>query len=77
MIRSITFKLLLLTCISTLLFLLLACSGGMAQKAKKKLKEQDIIQRVLKDYDWRVRPRGYNDSWPGTSFHVVPRFPDT
>jgi hypothetical protein len=33
--------------------------------AKKKLKEQDIIQRVLKDYDWRVRPRGNNDTWPG------------
>jgi hypothetical protein len=41
---------------------LLSCDG---QKAKKKLKEQDIIQRVLKDYDWRVRPRGYNESWPG------------
>lgn len=36
-----------------------------AVSAKKKLKEQDIIQRVLKDYDWRVRPRGNNDSWPG------------
>lgn len=23
-------------------------------ECKKKLKEQDIIQRVLKDYDWRV-----------------------
>ena len=34
-------------------------------ECKKKLKEQDIIQRVLKDYDWRVRPRGSNDSWPG------------
>jgi hypothetical protein len=48
----------------TLLFFITACSG---QKAKKKLKEQDIIQRVLKDYDWRVRPRGFNDSWPGQS----------
>ncbi len=33
--------------------------------ALKKLKEQDIIQRMLKDYDWRVRPRGLNASWPG------------
>ncbi|VBB34728.1 unnamed protein product, partial [Acanthocheilonema viteae] len=32
--------------------------------AKKKLKEQEIIQRTLKDYDWRVRPRGSNLSWP-------------
>lgn len=36
-----------------------------AINAKKKLKEQDIIQRALKDYDWRVRPRGNNQSWPG------------
>uniref|UniRef100_A0A1I7RLY8 Neur_chan_LBD domain-containing protein n=2 Tax=Bursaphelenchus xylophilus TaxID=6326 RepID=A0A1I7RLY8_BURXY len=41
------------------------------QKAKKKLKEQDIIQRVLRDYDWRVRPRGANDSWPDTGGPVV------
>lgn len=33
--------------------------------SKKKLKEQEIIQRILKDYDWRVRPLGNNDSWPG------------
>ncbi|KAK0403400.1 hypothetical protein QR680_016895 [Steinernema hermaphroditum] len=44
------------------LLMLLAAGVG----AKKKLKEQDIIQRVLKDYDWRVRPRGTNDSWPDT-----------
>lgn len=37
--------------------------------AKKKLKEQDIIQRTLKDYDWRVRPRGSNLSWPGVHFY--------
>lgn len=49
--------------ILVLLSLLIAIGEG--QKSKKKLKEQDIIQRVLKDYDWRVRPRGYNDSWPG------------
>ncbi|KAI6229234.1 BMA-AVR-14, isoform d [Aphelenchoides besseyi] len=42
-----------------------------AQKAKQKLKEQDIIQRILKDYDWRVRPRGHNDSWPDTGGPVV------
>jgi hypothetical protein len=32
-----------------------------------RLTEQDIIEKILKDgkYDWRVRPRGYNDSWPG------------
>ncbi|KAI6226375.1 BMA-AVR-14, isoform b [Aphelenchoides fujianensis] len=47
------------------------CAPTAAQKAKKKLKEQDIIQRVLKDYDWRVRPRGYNDSWPDTGGPVV------
>uniref|UniRef100_A0A914C3C8 Ig-like domain-containing protein n=1 Tax=Acrobeloides nanus TaxID=290746 RepID=A0A914C3C8_9BILA len=39
--------------------------------AKKKLKEQDIIQRVLKDYDWRVRPRGNNDTWPDTGGPVI------
>ncbi|KAI1711016.1 neurotransmitter-gated ion-channel ligand binding domain-containing protein [Ditylenchus destructor] len=37
----------------------------------KKLKEQDIIQRILKDYDWRVRPRGLNDSWPDTGGPVL------
>lgn len=39
--------------------------------AKKKLKEQDIIQRTLKDYDWRVRPRGSNLSWPDTGGPVL------
>uniref|UniRef100_A0A915CX95 Uncharacterized protein n=1 Tax=Ditylenchus dipsaci TaxID=166011 RepID=A0A915CX95_9BILA len=39
--------------------------------ALKKLKEQDIIQRILKDYDWRVRPRGANDSWPDTGGPVL------
>ncbi|KAI6171461.1 BMA-AVR-14, isoform d [Aphelenchoides bicaudatus] len=43
----------------------------MHKRPKKKLKEQDIIQRVLKDYDWRVRPRGFNDSWPDTGGPVV------
>lgn len=38
--------------------------------AKKKLKEQEIIQRTLKDYDWRVRPRGSNLSWPGKKFFI-------
>lgn len=38
--------------------------------AKKKLKEQEIIQRTLKDYDWRVRPRGNNMSWPGEQFNL-------
>lgn len=33
--------------------------------SKKKLKEQEIIQRILKDYDWRVRPLGNNNTWPG------------
>uniref|UniRef100_A0A914NB31 Ig-like domain-containing protein n=1 Tax=Meloidogyne incognita TaxID=6306 RepID=A0A914NB31_MELIC len=33
---------------------------------KKKLKEQEIIQKVLRDYDWRVRPRGKNESWTDT-----------
>ncbi|CAJ0960595.1 unnamed protein product, partial [Mesorhabditis belari] len=37
----------------------------------KKLKEQEIIQRVLKDYDWRVRPRGTNESWPDTGGPVI------
>nr|ABK20343.1 glutamate-gated chloride channel [Parascaris equorum] len=39
--------------------------------AKKKLKEQEIIQRTLKDYDWRVRPRGNNMSWPDTGGPVL------
>ncbi|CAD6184816.1 unnamed protein product [Caenorhabditis auriculariae] len=39
--------------------------------AKRKLKEQEIIQRVLKDYDWRVRPRGLNTSWPDTGGPVL------
>ncbi len=39
--------------------------AGSIDGLKKKLKEQEIIQRVLKDYDWRVRPRGKNDTWPG------------
>lgn len=39
--------------------------------AKKKLKEQEIIQRTLKDYDWHVRPRGSNLSWPGKCIMLV------
>ncbi|KJH52988.1 Cation transporter family protein [Dictyocaulus viviparus] len=35
---------------------------------KRKLKEQEIIQRILNNYDWRVRPRGLNASWPGGNF---------
>lgn len=54
----------LLFYLSTAISLLLATT-----QAKKKLKEQDIIQRVLKDYDWRVRPRGGNDSIPGIVFY--------
>uniref|UniRef100_A0A914VPM3 Ig-like domain-containing protein n=1 Tax=Plectus sambesii TaxID=2011161 RepID=A0A914VPM3_9BILA len=38
---------------------------------KKKLKEQEIIQRILKDYDWRVRPLGSNTSWPDTGGPVM------
>lgn len=38
---------------------------------RKKLKEQDIIQRSLKDYDWRVRPRGLNTSWADTGGPVI------
>ncbi|GMT35583.1 hypothetical protein PFISCL1PPCAC_26880, partial [Pristionchus fissidentatus] len=42
------------------------------QPAKKnKLKEQEIIQKVLTNYDWRVRPRGENSSWPDTGGPVV------
>ncbi|CAJ0577752.1 unnamed protein product, partial [Mesorhabditis spiculigera] len=37
----------------------------------KKLREQEIIQRALKDYDWRVRPRGTNESWPDTGGPVI------
>ncbi|CAI5437722.1 unnamed protein product [Caenorhabditis angaria] len=37
----------------------------------KKMKEQEVIQRVLKDYDWRVRPRGLNSSWPDTGGPVL------
>lgn len=32
---------------------------------KKKMTEQEVIQRVLKNYDWRVRPYGQNDSAGG------------
>ncbi|CEF67648.1 GluClalpha [Strongyloides ratti] len=32
----------------------------------KRMKEQTVIQRILQDYDWRVRPRGNNESWPDT-----------
>ncbi|VDL65487.1 unnamed protein product [Nippostrongylus brasiliensis] len=39
--------------------------------AKRKLKEQEIIQRILNNYDWRVRPRGLNASWPGERRHFV------
>ncbi|CCD61324.1 Ig-like domain-containing protein [Caenorhabditis elegans] len=40
-------------------------------RAKRKLKEQEIIQRILKDYDWRVRPRGMNATWPDTGGPVL------
>ncbi|KAK5969554.1 hypothetical protein GCK32_009128 [Trichostrongylus colubriformis] len=39
--------------------------------AKRKLKEQEIIQRILNNYDWRVRPRGLNASWPDTGGPVL------
>lgn len=32
---------------------------------KTKMSEQDIIQKVLKSYDWRVRPYGMNESAGG------------
>ncbi|VDM55418.1 unnamed protein product [Angiostrongylus costaricensis] len=38
---------------------------------KRKLKEQEIIQRILHNYDWRVRPRGLNVSWPDTGGPVL------
>ncbi|GMT06750.1 hypothetical protein PENTCL1PPCAC_28924, partial [Pristionchus entomophagus] len=41
------------------------------QTKKNKLKEQEIIQKVLTNYDWRVRPRGQNSSWPDTGGPVV------
>lgn len=41
------------------------CSMITPSEAKRKLKEQEIIQRILNNYDWRVRPRGLNASWPG------------
>ncbi|KAE9555319.1 hypothetical protein FO519_001478 [Halicephalobus sp. NKZ332] len=53
------------------LFLFVLLEFTATSEGKKKLKEQDIIQRVLKDYDWRVRPRGSNDSWPDTGGPVV------
>jgi hypothetical protein len=34
-------------------------------QGRRKLKEQDIIQKVLRGYDWRVRPRGRNESHGG------------
>uniref|UniRef100_A0A1I7TEE9 Neur_chan_LBD domain-containing protein n=1 Tax=Caenorhabditis tropicalis TaxID=1561998 RepID=A0A1I7TEE9_9PELO len=40
-------------------------------RSKRKLKEQEIIQRILKDYDWRVRPRGMNATWPDTGGPVL------
>nr|ADZ96468.1 avr-14 splice variant c [Haemonchus contortus] len=42
-----------------------------AVEAKRKLKEQEIIQRILNNYDWRVRPRGLNASWPDTGGPVL------
>uniref|UniRef100_A0A8R1DPK4 Uncharacterized protein n=1 Tax=Caenorhabditis japonica TaxID=281687 RepID=A0A8R1DPK4_CAEJA len=37
-------------------------------RAKRKLKEQEIIQRILKDYDWR-KEKGREA--PQTSFAVI------
>ncbi|OUC45919.1 Cation transporter family protein [Trichinella nativa] len=34
------------------------------ETTKEKLSEQDIIQKVMDGYDWRVRPRGLNASIP-------------
>lgn len=32
--------------------------------AATKVMEQMIIKNLMKDYDWRLRPQGLNDSWP-------------
>jgi len=49
LIPSITTKLILLRLLPVLLLLVPETAPQ-----QKKLKEQDIIQRVLKNYDWRV-----------------------
>ncbi|CAL2029783.1 unnamed protein product [Caenorhabditis brenneri] len=51
--------------------LLLIISIIHSVRSKRKLKEQEIIQRILKDYDWRVRPRGMNATWPDTGGPVL------
>ncbi|CAO4360940.1 hypothetical protein L5515_000814 [Caenorhabditis briggsae] len=51
--------------------LLLIMSTLQTVRSKRKLKEQEIIQRILKDYDWRVRPRGMNATWPDTGGPVL------
>ncbi|CAB3408694.1 unnamed protein product [Caenorhabditis bovis] len=53
------------------LLIVIAAAALYTVAAKRKLKEQEIIQRVLKDYDWRVRPRGLNSSWPDTGGPVM------
>ncbi|WKX89730.1 hypothetical protein Q1695_008960 [Nippostrongylus brasiliensis] len=55
-------------------WLALICTFGSiisTAHAKRKLKEQEIIQRILNNYDWRVRPRGLNASWPDTGGPVL------
>ncbi|KRZ29182.1 Glutamate-gated chloride channel [Trichinella pseudospiralis] len=41
------------------------------EATKEKLSEQDIIQKVMDGYDWRVRPRGLNASIPDTGGPVI------
>lgn len=68
---STQFQLTLNKLIIFIIFFLFCGVEFLAEAKKKKLKEQDIIQRVLKDYDWRVRPRGNNDTWPGKKFVLI------
>ncbi|EGT39040.1 CBN-GLC-2 protein [Caenorhabditis brenneri] len=57
--------------------LLLIISIIHSVRSKRKLKEQEIIQRILKDYDWRVRPRGMNATWPvQCTVHISRRVTD-
>lgn len=37
----------------------------------EKLSEQDVIQRILSDYNWRVRPKGLNTTNPETGGPVI------
>ncbi|CAD5224559.1 unnamed protein product [Bursaphelenchus xylophilus] len=53
--------------VTLLLIFLLAT----AQQPNTKLEEQEIIQRLFNDYDFRVRPKGTNSSLPGDGPVVV------